>query len=110
MPSLNSILDANPELKKSPEPKLTLDEALDVAKAGMRHGKRDKALVQAAHDAMRDLVEAAHCLGDETQKAAALSKANARHSKADLDRIDAIHKACKELGADCPPSEKKTGE
>lgn len=104
MPSLNSILDANPELRKSPEHKPTLDEAMDsLEKAGMRHGKKDKALVQAAHDAMRDLVESAHCLGDETQKAAALSKANARHSKADLKRIEDIHKACKELGADCSP-------
>lgn len=113
MPSLNSILDARPELRKAAEPRPgTLAEQMDdLAKMGMRHGKKDKGLVQKAHDAMRDLVDGAHCTeGDEAEKAASLAKANARHSKADIERIANIHKACKELGAECPSPEKQTGE
>jgi len=104
--SLNSILDANPELTKAApvaaRPTFS-DLAESLSKMGQRHGKKDKALVQKAHDAMAELVDGANCgKTKETSKGLDVSKANARHSKADLALIKTMHDGAVSLGADCP--------
>lgn len=82
----------------------TFSELVDtLSKMGQRHGKKDKALVQKAHDAMAELVDGANCgQHKETSKALDVSKANARHSKADLALIKTMHDGSVTLGADCP--------
>lgn len=111
--SLDSILDANPELRKAPAPepgpKPVYEDFEDaLSKMGQRHGKKDKAIVQKAHDAMAELVDGIHCAmgaegsGGDTDKALDVSKRNARHSKKDLEEIKKCHDMIKGLGADCP--------
>jgi hypothetical protein len=93
---LTSILDAHPEIVKKNNVTVTRFGALvdELQKMGARHGKRDKELVQSAHDTFAKLCDGAHC-GD-------MAKANARHSKADMELIKQGHDAAVKLGAACP--------
>lgn len=114
--SLNSIMDAHPHVGKSAEPaKPGLTELVsELTKVGQRHGKKDKALVQQAHDAVAELCDSIHCAScdsdTEQTKAQNISKANARHSKTDLARIKNTHDLMKDLGAECPSPKKETSE
>lgn len=73
-----------------------------LQKVGARHGKQDKADLQACHDSIAKLVDGAHCVGaskETTDKA--IEKAGARHSRVDLDKIRKAHDLICEVGADC---------
>ena len=88
--SLNSILDTHPDLGKGTKAdRPRFDEAAaELAKMGQRHGKKDKATLQTAHDAVAELAGGIHCvMKAETDKAQGVNKANARHSKKDLGDI-----------------------
>lgn len=117
--SLNSIMDANPELRKGektdqqPSAIGYEDFAAALSKMGMRHGKKDKELVQKAHDSMAGLVDGFHCAMDGAEakaRQASLEKGNARHSKKDLAIIKGAHDMIKSLGAECPSPHKETSE